>query len=95
MPWIVLPWTASGRATSGRWLGLCVLVLLAGCATPQEKAITAHCEAEGTRLIAQQLVAQQQLAPGATVALEFLAEGIHLMPGDRSPGLGSTIERMR
>jgi molybdate transport system ATP-binding protein len=31
-------------------------------------------------------VAQQQLAPGATVALEFLAEGIHLMPGDRSPG---------
>ena len=59
MPWIVLPWTASGRATSGRWLGLCVLVLLAGCATPQEKAITAHCEAEGARLIAQQLVAQQ------------------------------------
>jgi hypothetical protein len=59
MPWIVLPWTASGQATSGRWLGLCVLVLLAGCATPQEKAITAHCEAEGTRLIAQQLVAQQ------------------------------------
>jgi molybdate transport system ATP-binding protein len=29
-------------------------------------------------------VAQQQLAPGVTVALEFLAEGIHLMPGDRT-----------
>ena len=29
-------------------------------------------------------VAQQQLAPGVSVALEFLAEGIHLMPADRA-----------
>ena len=56
---IVLPGTASGRATSGRWLGLCVLALLAGCATPQEKAITAHCEAEGARIFAQQMATQQ------------------------------------
>ena len=62
---IVLPGTASGRATSGRWLGLCVLALLAGCATPQEKAITAHCEAEGARIFAQQMATQQVAVPAA------------------------------
>ena len=42
-------------------------------------------------------VAQQQLAPGVTVALEFLAEGIHLMPGDRGkepPRSGVSIDAM-
>lgn len=33
-------------------------LFLAGCATPQEKAITAHCEAEGARIIAPQMATQ-------------------------------------
>ncbi len=51
------------RSLTPRRYGLGGLVLaaavLTGCATPQEKAITAHCEAEGMRIIPQQLATQQ------------------------------------
>jgi hypothetical protein len=38
---------------------LCLVLALSGCATPQQRAITAHCEAEGLRGVPQQLVSQQ------------------------------------
>ncbi|MEI7784235.1 MAG: hypothetical protein WCK08_07625 [Betaproteobacteria bacterium] len=38
---------------------MCALAVLTGCASPQEKAIAAHCEAEGARIISQQVVTQQ------------------------------------
>ncbi len=57
MRWIGLPVSRPPVGKIG--LGLCLLALLAGCATPQEKAITAHCEAEGARVIAQQMASQQ------------------------------------
>lgn len=38
---------------------LTLLLGLAACATPQEKAIAAHCQAEGMRLIPLQTVPQQ------------------------------------
>lgn len=40
-----------------------VAAALSGCATPQEKAIAAHCQAEGTRLIPLQTAAQQVMRP--------------------------------
>ena len=36
-----------------------LLLCLAGCATPQERAISAYCGAEALRTIPQQLVSQQ------------------------------------
>lgn len=57
MRWIGLPVSRPQVGKIG--LGLCLLALLAGCATPQEEAITAHCEAEGARVIAQQMASQQ------------------------------------
>jgi hypothetical protein len=36
-----------------------LLLFLAGCATPQERAISAYCGAEALRMIPQQLVSQQ------------------------------------
>lgn len=39
------------------------LLLLTACASPQEKAIAAHCRAEGARVIPQQLAHQQVLRP--------------------------------
>ena len=38
---------------------LCLVLALSGCATPQQRAISAHCEAEGLRGVPQQLVSQQ------------------------------------
>ena len=38
-------------------------MLLAGCATPQERAISAYCGAEALRMYPQQLVSQQVLRP--------------------------------
>ena len=40
-----------------------MLFFLAGCATPQEKAIFAHCNAEAFKMIPQQLVTQQVMRP--------------------------------
>ena len=40
-----------------------MLLFLAGCATPQEKAIFAHCNAEAFKMIPQQLVTQQVMRP--------------------------------
>lgn len=57
MRWIGLPVSRPPGGRTG--LGPCLFALLAGCATPQEKAITAHCEAEGARVIAQQMASQQ------------------------------------
>jgi hypothetical protein len=37
------------------------LIFLAGCATPQERAISAYCGAEALRMFPQQLVSQQVL----------------------------------
>jgi hypothetical protein len=42
---------------------LAVLAGLAACATPQEKAIAAHCQAEGARLIPLQTAVQQVMRP--------------------------------
>ena len=42
-----------------RMMLLVPVLWLAACATPQEKAITAHCQAEGLRLIPLQTVPQQ------------------------------------
>jgi hypothetical protein len=38
-----------------------LFILLAGCATPQERAISAYCGAEALRMYPQQLVSQQVL----------------------------------
>jgi len=38
---------------------LCLVLALSGCATPQQRAMSAHCEAEGSRGVPQQLVNQQ------------------------------------
>lgn len=60
MRWIGLPVSRLQGKRTGRWLySSALLALLAGCATPQEKAIAAHCEAEGARVIAQQMASQQ------------------------------------
>ena len=40
-----------------------LFMFLAGCATPQERAITAYCGAEALRMYPQQLVSQQVLRP--------------------------------
>ena len=40
-----------------------LLLFLAGCATPQERAISAYCGAEALRMYPQQLVSQQVLRP--------------------------------
>ena len=40
-----------------------LFILLAGCATPQERAISAYCGAEALRMYPQQLVSQQVLRP--------------------------------
>ena len=39
------------------------LIFLAGCATPQERAISAYCGAEALKTFPQQLVSQQVLRP--------------------------------
>ena len=56
---IFLPTSWPLPGVAGRALALCALAVLTGCASPQEKAITAHCEAEGARIIPQQMVTQQ------------------------------------
>jgi len=45
--------------------GLLLLTLLGvmGCATPQEKAIAAHCRVEAARVIPQQMSSQQVMRP--------------------------------
>ena len=40
-----------------------LLLFLAGCATPQERAISAYCGAEALKMFPQQLVSQQVLRP--------------------------------
>ena len=40
-----------------------LLFFLAGCATPQERAISAYCGAEALKMFPQQLVSQQVLRP--------------------------------
>ena len=46
---------------------VCILSLaifgLIGCATPQQRAIAAHCDAEGLRAVPQQLIVQQVMRP--------------------------------
>lgn len=59
MRWNFLTRSWPWRGVAGRALVLCALAALAACATPQEKAITAHCEAEGARIFAQQMATQQ------------------------------------
>jgi hypothetical protein len=45
-----------------KFIGTSLLLLFfAGCATPQERAITAYCGAEALRMFPQQLVSQQVL----------------------------------
>ena len=39
------------------------LIFLAGCATPQERAISAYCGADALRMYPQQLMSQQVLRP--------------------------------
>ena len=46
-----------------RLLALAGVAGLVACATPQEKAIAAHCEAEGLRVVPQQLQQQQVMRP--------------------------------
>ena len=41
-----------------KYLGTLLLLFLAGCATPQERAISAYCSAEALKMIPQQLVSQ-------------------------------------
>jgi hypothetical protein len=41
-----------------RFIGALLLLFLAGCATPQERAISAYCGAEALKTIPQQLVSQ-------------------------------------
>jgi hypothetical protein len=41
-----------------KYLGTLLLLFLAGCATPQERAISAFCGAEALKTIPQQLVSQ-------------------------------------
>jgi len=41
-----------------KYLGTLLLLFLAGCATPQDRAISAYCGAEALRTIPQQLVSQ-------------------------------------
>jgi hypothetical protein len=41
-----------------RFIGVLLLLFLAGCATPQERAISAYCGAEALKTIPQQLVSQ-------------------------------------
>jgi hypothetical protein len=40
-----------------------LILFLAGCATPQERAISAYCGAEALRMYPQQLISQQVLRP--------------------------------
>ena len=40
-----------------------LFIFLAGCATPQERAISAYCGAEALRMYPQQLVSQKVLRP--------------------------------
>jgi hypothetical protein len=47
-----------------KYINAALLILfLAGCATPQERAISAYCGAEALRMYPQQLVSQQVLRP--------------------------------
>ncbi len=41
-----------------KYLGTLLLLFLAGCATPQDRAISAYCAAEALRTIPQQVVSQ-------------------------------------
>lgn len=56
---IFVPISWPSRSLAGQALAVCALAVLTGCASPQEKAIAAHCEAEGARIISQQVVTQQ------------------------------------
>ena len=47
-----------------KYINAALLILfLAGCATPQERAISAYCGAEALRMYPQQLISQQVLRP--------------------------------